>query len=104
MKPITYWVQNDVINRLVDQYGSQLQRLSVDERRHLIGMLANPTVWNPDIDSMFYELLRTLTRREQDLLIAAIALSIAETSNPWVELSRDMVAIEQAQKTGTPSP
>ena len=97
MKPITYWLQNDAINQLVDHYGSTLEKLSPDRRRDLIACLAGA-----DNDwSCHRLLLENLTRHEKDLLIEAIAATLVHYGNPWLENARATVAI--AQKEGTPS-
>lgn len=36
MKPITYWVQNAAVNRLVKQYGERLEKLSDTDKRLLL--------------------------------------------------------------------
>lgn len=98
MKPITYWVQNDAINQLVDQYGAHLQKLSADDRRDLIALLAAPSYWNTleaseSVDDIF-ELTEDLTRQEKDLLIEAIAATLNHSpSNP----------VYDTQKEGTPA-
>jgi hypothetical protein len=98
MKPITYWLQNDAINQLVEKYGAHLEKLSPDSRRDLISSLA------ADRASYLWEdgvLIANLTRYEKDLLIEAIAASLTHHGNPWLETARATVAI--AQKEGTSS-
>jgi hypothetical protein len=106
LKPITYWVQNDVINRLVDDYGSTFEQLPAASKRHLIACLASEIhYWegeNKEVD-WTYAKTEQLTRHEKDLLIEAIAATLTHQGNPWVDNARKNVAIEQAQKTGTPS-
>jgi hypothetical protein len=40
MKPITYWIQNDAIDELVEICGAHLEKLSASTRRGLIVCLA----------------------------------------------------------------
>jgi predicted HAD superfamily phosphohydrolase len=80
MQPITYWVQNDTINTIVDNFGPHLAGIPLDERRNLIALLAVPSIWNTletseDLDDLF-ELLEPLTRDDKDKLIEAIAANL----------------------------
>lgn len=101
MKPITYWIQNDAINQLVDKYGSCFEALPPDTRRDLISYLAVPDEWNwgtaygEEWDTLAPQ-IETLTRHEKDLLIEAIAATLTHQGNPWVESARKMAAIEHA--------
>lgn len=107
MKPITYWVQNDAINQLVERYGADLTRMPQVMRRELIALLAVPEEWDwsgsePHPLDDVYPLVENLTRYEKDKLISAIAASLIEQGNPWLEAAGKMVSLEQAhKKTGT---
>jgi hypothetical protein len=107
MKPITYWLQNDAVNQLVDDCGAQLERMTTESRRNLIVYLAEDAPihnWSgvdysePD---QAWRLVEALTRHEKDLLIEAIAATLVHHGNPWLENARATVAI--AQKEGTSS-
>ncbi|MBW4581809.1 MAG: hypothetical protein KME42_19755 [Tildeniella nuda ZEHNDER 1965/U140] len=105
MKPITYWVQNDAVNRLAAEYGSHLQNLEANDRRLLIAYLALDTVAQrsqvfqqflaefeesaPISDQLdaAISLIDPLDRHQKDLLMEAIAATLTH----------------QPQKTGTPS-
>ena len=105
MKPITYWLQNDAIDQLVKQFGSQLEKLEPLSRRELIAYLVHPDDWywgeSADGVDEAFELVEKLTRHEKDLLIEAIAATLTHHGNPWLENARANVAI--AQKEGTSS-
>lgn len=94
MKPITYWVQNEVINRLVDDYGSHFEALTPGSRRHFIACLASGIhYWegeDKDVDWLYAQ-TEKLTRQEKDYLIEAIAANLT------------YVCVTHRQKTGTPS-
>jgi hypothetical protein len=99
LKPITYWIQNEAINQLVEKYGAHLEKLTPYSRRFLIACLA---VGENECECEFHRpLLERLTRHEKDLLIEAIAATLVYHGNPWLENARATVAI--AQKEGTPS-
>jgi hypothetical protein len=106
MKPITYWVQNEAIDQLVDQLGAHLEKLTPKAKRELIHYLARPDHWFWEKSSTgveeAYKRTEHLTRHEKDLLMEAIAATLTHHGNPWVENARANVAI--AQKEGTPSP
>jgi len=104
MKPITFWLQNDAINQLVEKYGSQLEKLTPENRRDLIAYLANANNYWSSEDSeadQAYRIARELSLHEKDLLIEAIAATLTHHGNPWLENARANVAI--AQKEGTSS-
>ena len=99
MKPITYWIQNEAIDKMVERYGTHFEKLSPNRRREMICSLC--------VDRSVYLwewllLTESLTRHEKDLLIEAIAATLTAHGNPWVENARANVAI--AQKEGISSP
>jgi hypothetical protein len=80
VKPITYWVQNGIIDQLIDSYGATLEKLRPESRRELIAYLANAdNCWVrervSDADDA-YRIARALRRHDQDLLIQAIAATL----------------------------
>ena len=96
MKPITYWLQNDVINKLVNDYGPSFEKLTPGSRRHLIACLASEIhYWEGEDKEVDWLYARTekFTRHEKDLLIEAIAATLVYHGNPWLETAREMVAI-----------
>ena len=104
MKPITYWIQNDVIDSLVKQFGTHFEVLTLTCRRDIIAFLAseaNHWAWQTTDQYEIAPRLKTLTRHEKDLLIEAIAATLTHHGNPWLENARANVAI--AQKEGTPT-
>lgn len=121
MKPITYWVQNEAIESLMERCGEYLEKLSANDRRLLIAHLALDTVAqrsqvfrhflsefeesapiSHQLDAAI-DLVAALDPHAKDLLMAAIASNLCEQENPWLETARTMIAIEQAhKKTDTP--
>lgn len=92
MKPITYWVQNDAINALVEEFGPTLEKLAPERRRGLISYLAEPEEWEWSEEMVHpletvYPLVENLTRQEKDRLIEAIAATLTHNGT----------------KTGTPN-
>jgi len=97
MNPITFWVQNKAIDQLVQLYGAQLEKLEPGSRRELIAYLSIPGEWywgesSDGVDEAF-ELLEKLSRHDKDLLIEAIAASLTQGSNPWLDTAHEPVAI-----------
>jgi len=81
MKPITYWIQNDAIDQLVEDWGATLHELEPQTRRELISRLAESHEWNcnpeePHLVEMISPIVENLTRHEKDLLIEAIAATL----------------------------
>lgn len=99
MRPITYWIQNEAIDQLVQKYGAQFERLTPAIRRAIIACLANDTYYWPgeseEIDEV-WEIAEYLTRYEQDLLIEAIAASLTNQGNPQAEGAGQQVAIVES--------
>lgn len=101
MKPITYWIQNEAIDQLVKEYGSTLEKLSPGLRRMLIACLADENNFYMPVHGddhrivSIFQPFKSLTRHEKDLLIEAIAASLTQQGNPWVEGAKKMVAIAQ---------
>jgi|GEM_PF-2801143 len=102
MKPITHWVQNDAIDAIVNEYGAQLEKISPDNRRVLISILAIDTLETEDSSDDVRDVAElftgaeTFNRYEKDLLIEAIAASLVQGGNPWLQAGREQVAIVQA--------